>query len=140
MRAAFIHVMADAAVSVLVIIGLTLARLFGWLWMDPLAGIVGAIVIASWSYGLIRATGAILLDMNPDRRLSEKIRGVIEAGGDRVADLHLWRLGPGHLGAIVTVRTAELRSAEFYRELLARFRSLSHLTVEVAATGTGNRA
>ena len=66
MRAAIIHVMADAAVSVLVIIGLLLARAFGWLWMDPLAGIVGAAVIASWSYGLIRDTGAILLDMNPD--------------------------------------------------------------------------
>ena len=67
MRAAVIHVMADAAVSVLVITGLLLARGFGWLWMDPLAGIIGATVIASWSYGLIRDTGAILLDMNPDR-------------------------------------------------------------------------
>ena len=62
-----IHVIADAAVSVLVITGLFLARAFGWLWMDPLAGIVGAFVIASWAYGLIRDTGAILLDMNPDR-------------------------------------------------------------------------
>ena len=71
MRAAIIHVMADAAVSVLVIVGLLLARTFGWHWMDPLAGIVGAVVIASWSYGLIRDTGAILLDMNPDRRMAE---------------------------------------------------------------------
>ena len=72
MRAAVIHVMADAAVSVLVIVGLLLARAFGWLWMDPLAGIVGACVIASWSYGLIRDTGAILLDMNPDRRMARQ--------------------------------------------------------------------
>ncbi len=70
MRAAVIHVIADAAVSVLVIVGLSLARTFGWLWMDPLAGIVGACVIASWSYGLIRDTGAILLDMNPDRHMA----------------------------------------------------------------------
>ena len=72
MRAAVVHVMADAAVSVLVIAGLLLARAFGWLWMDPLAGIVGAGVIASWSYGLIRDTGAILLDVNPDRRMAEQ--------------------------------------------------------------------
>ena len=72
MRAAVIHVMADAAVSVLVIVGLLLARTFGWLWMDPLAGIVGACVIGSWSYGLIRDTGAILLDMNPDRTYGEQ--------------------------------------------------------------------
>ena len=69
MRAAVVHVLADAAVSVLVIVGLILARTSGWLWMDPLAGIIGALVIASWSYGLVRDTGAILLDMTPDREL-----------------------------------------------------------------------
>ena len=130
MRAAVIHVMADAAVSVLVIIGLVLARLFGWLWMDPVAGIVGAMVIASWSYGLIRDTGAIMLDMNPDERLAERICQTIGACGDAVADLHLWRLGPGHLGAIVCVATSSGRGANFYREKLERFPSLSHLTIE----------
>jgi cation diffusion facilitator family transporter len=132
MRAAVIHVMADAAVSVLVILGLVLARLFHWFWMDPLAGIIGAIVIASWSYGLIRDTGAILLDMDPDRRLGQKMRDMIEAGGDRVADLHLWRLGPGHLGAIVTVATGAGRTATYYRDRLAKFPLLSHLTIEIA--------
>lgn len=131
MRAAVIHVMADAAVSLLVIIGLLLARAFGWLWMDPLAGIAGACVIASWSYGLIRDTGAILLDMNPDRRMTANVRRTIEDDGDRLADLHLWRLGPGHLGAIVSVSTREARGPDYYRAKLARFRSLSHLTVEV---------
>jgi cation diffusion facilitator family transporter len=135
MRAALVHVMADAAVSVLVIVGLTLAMVFHWLWMDPLAGIVGAVVIASWSYGLIRDTGAILLDMNPDRGLGQRMRDAIEAGGDQVADLHLWRLGPGHLGAIVSVATAEPRGADYYRRALAGFPSLSHLTVEVAKRG-----
>jgi Co/Zn/Cd efflux system component len=67
-------VIADAAVSVLVIVGLLLARVFGWLWMDPLAGIIGACVIASWSYGLVRDTGSILLDMNPDRRMADNRR------------------------------------------------------------------
>jgi cation diffusion facilitator family transporter len=131
MRAAIIHVMADAAVSVLVIIGLLLARAFGWLWMDPLAGIIGACVIASWSYGLIRDTGAILLDMNPDPRVSEGIRRAIEQEGDRLTDLHVWRLGPGHLGVIVSVATGGQRDAQFYREKLARFPTLSHVTVEV---------
>jgi cation diffusion facilitator family transporter len=131
MRAAVIHVIADAAVSVLVIVGLVLARTFGWLWMDPLAGIFGACVIASWSYGLIRDTGAILLDMNPDRRMAENLKQTIEAEGDHIADLHLWRLGPGHLGAIVCVDTHEKRGADYYRAKLARFRSLSHLTIEV---------
>lgn len=135
MRAALAHVLADAAVSVLVIIGLVLARLFGWMWMDPLAGIVGALVIASWSLGLIRNTGAIMLDMNPDRGLGQRIRETIEASGGEVADLHLWRLGPGHLGAIVMVATDEAYTAAHYRERLAGFTTLSHLTIEVMPIG-----
>jgi len=131
MRAAVIHVMADAAVSVLVITGLLLARAFGWLWMDPLAGIVGATVIASWSYGLIRNTGAVLLDMTPDPAMAERMRDAIEVDGDRLTDLHLWRLGPGHLGAIVSVSTTKHRGPGYYRRLLDRFRSLSHVTVEI---------
>jgi len=131
MRAAVIHVIADAAVSVLVIIGLLLARFMGWLWMDPVAGIVGSLVIASWSFGLIRDTGAILLDMNPDRGMADRLRATVEAEGDRLTDLHLWRLGPGHLGAILSVVTAKRRGPEFYRQLLGRFPALSHVTVEV---------
>jgi cation diffusion facilitator family transporter len=131
MRAAVIHVVADAAVSVLVIMGLVFARAFGWLWMDPLAGIIGACVIASWSFGLIRDTGAILLDMNPDRRMADNLKRSIENDGDRLVDLHLWRLGPGHLGAIVSVATAKQQEEQYYRAKLARFQSLSHLTIEV---------
>lgn len=131
MRAAVIHVMADAAVSILVILGLILAKVFGWLWMDALAGIVGACVIASWSYALMRDTGAILLDMNPDRALAEKLREQIEAGGDRLDDLHLWRVGPGHLAAIISVATDQQRDPSYYRTRLACFKILSHVTVEV---------
>jgi cation diffusion facilitator family transporter len=131
MRAAVVHVMADAAVSVFVIVGLLLARTFGWLWMDPLAGFIGALVIANWSIGLLRDTGAILLDRNPDPRMSEKVRSAIESEGDRVTDLHLWRLGPGHLGAIVSVATSGSREPAHYRQRLARFADLSHVTVEV---------
>ena len=131
MRAAVVHVMADAAVSALVIVGLVLARAFGWLWMDPLVGLIGAAVIANWSIGLLRDTGGILLDRTPDPRMAEKVRRVIESDGDRVTDLHLWRLGPGHLGAIVSVATSGARDAAHYRQRLAEFADLSHVTVEV---------
>jgi cation diffusion facilitator family transporter len=131
MRAAVVHVMADAAVSVLVIIGLVLARGFGWLWMDPLVGIVGAVVIASWALGLVRDTAKILLDMIPDSAMQDKLRATIEASGDQLDDLHLWRLGPGHFGAILSVRTEHPRTVAYYRGQLSRFKSLSHLTVEI---------
>jgi cation diffusion facilitator family transporter len=131
MRAAVIHVVADAAVSVFVIIGLLLARAFGWLWMDPLAGIVGACVIASWAYGLVRDTGRILIDMNPDPLLTERLRQEIEADGDRLTDLHVWRLGPGHLAAVLSIATGRGRRPEDYHQRLRRFEALSHVTVEV---------
>jgi cation diffusion facilitator family transporter len=131
LRAAVIHVIADAAVSVLVIVGLLVARFLGWAWMDPLAGMIGAVVIASWSYALIRDTGRILLDMTHDRNMAENIRMAIERDGDILCDLHLWRLGPGHVGAIVSITTAAPRPPAFYRERLASFPALSHVTIEV---------
>jgi cation diffusion facilitator family transporter len=132
MRAAIVHVLADAAVSLLVIVGLTLALFFGWNWMDPVVGLIGAGVIAVWAYTLIRDTGAILLDMNPDQKMTERMRVIIETDGDRLTDLHLWRLGPGHLGAIVCVATHQpQRGAAYYRSVLAAFPALSHVTVEV---------
>src|SRR6516164_5530332 len=131
LRAAVVHVLADAAVSILVIAGLVIGRLFGWTWMDPAVGLVGAVVIAAWAYTLIRDTGAILLDMTPDRGMAERMRATIETDGDRLTDLHLWRLGPGHLGAIVSVATRQERGTDYYQALLGRFRALSHVTVEV---------
>jgi cation diffusion facilitator family transporter len=135
MRAALIHVVADAAVSMLVIIGLLLAFAFNWLWMDPLVGTIGACVIANWAYGLVRDTSAILLDVNPDSRMATILRQVIESDGDELADLHLWRLGPGHLGAIISVITKRPRDADYYHKRLAHFSSLSHLTVEISRSG-----
>jgi cation diffusion facilitator family transporter len=135
LRAAVVHVMADAAVSVLVIVGLLLGRFLGWVWMDPLAGLLGAAVITSWSYALIRDTGSVLLDMTPDPNMAENIRMAIERDGDRLCDLHLWRLGPGHIGVIVSIATAMPRAPTFYRERLASFRSLSHVTIEVHPRG-----
>jgi cation diffusion facilitator family transporter len=131
MRAAIVHVLADATVSLLVIIGLILAWSFGWLWMDPLAGMIGAAVIVSWSWTLIRDTGAVLLDMAPDRDTMQSIRRAVETAGDRLTDLHVWRLGPGHLGVIVAVKTDAPRDAAFYRARLADVPALSHVTIEV---------
>jgi cation diffusion facilitator family transporter len=131
MRAAFIHVIADAAVSALAIVGLLLAKFFGWRFMDPVMGIVGMLVIANWSWGLVRDTGGILLDRLPDPEMAATIRQEIETDGDRLTDLHLWRLGPGHLGAIVSVATDGPHDAAFYRAKLDRFAGLSHVTIEV---------
>lgn len=138
LRSAYIHVIADAAVSLLTIVGLLLARAFGWIWMDPLAGIVGALVIANWSYGLMRDTGGVLLDMNADRRLTERVRHALEHDGDTVADLHVWRVGPGHMSAIVSVTTGDpTRDARFYHGLLRHIGGLSHVTVEVLPAAAG---
>ena len=140
MRAAVIHVIADAAVSVLVIVGLLLARGFGWLWMDPLAGLVGAAVIVSWAAGLIRDAGAALLDVNPEPRLGAALRAAIEGEGDALADLHLWRLGPGHLGAILSIVTDSGRDASHYREIAMRLRRFSHLTIEIGRSAPAQDA
>jgi cation diffusion facilitator family transporter len=132
LRAAYVHVIADAAVSVLAIVGLLLARTFGWIWMDPVAGIVGDLVIANWAFGLVRDTGAILLDINPSASLETRVRDVITGAGDRLIDLHVWRLGPGHYGAVVSVITAAAdRGPAFYHSVLGEFAGLSHITVEV---------
>ena len=96
LRAAYLHVLADALTSILAIAALLTGRFYGWVWMDPLMGIVGAGVIAAWSIDLLRSSGAVLLDTVPDQELASQIRQRLESDGDRVADLHMWRLGPGH--------------------------------------------
>ena len=140
LRAAVVHILADAAVSVLVVLGLSAAYLFGWAFMDPLAALVGALVIASWSYQLIRDTGAVLLDVNPDPALAARLRARLERDGDALVDLHLWRLGPGHLGAIVCVETASDRESADYRQALGALARFAHLTVEVERASAPPRA
>jgi len=132
MRAALLHVIADAAVSVIVIAGLLLAEALGWLWMDPLAGLIGAGVIASWSYQLVRDTGGVLLDINPDPSLTIALRKTFERDGDKVLDLHLWRLGPGHLGAILSIETSSASVLADYRARALALSRFSHLTIEIA--------
>jgi cation diffusion facilitator family transporter len=131
LRAAFVHVLADAAVSVLVIIGLVAGRQFGWNWMDPLMGLIATVVIMSWSWSLVRSAGAVLLDVSPDPALSAKIVARLEQCGDRISDLHLWRVGPGHMAAIVSVVSDHPETSSAYKKRLSDLPGLSHLTIEV---------
>lgn len=140
-RAAYVHVLADALTSVLAIVALLAGRLYGLVWMDPLMALVGVCIILSWSYGLMRASGAVLLDMIPDRRLEGLIRLRLETGGDRVSDLHLWQLGPGHVGLIAAVVSDRPKPPAVYKRRLAGLSGLSHVTIEVhACEDHGKRA
>jgi len=130
-RAAYVHVLADAMTSVLAIVALLAGWIYGWVWMDPLMALVGVAVILSWSVGLMRTAGTVLLDMVPDRRLAGKIRKRLEVAGDRVCDLHLWRLGPGHVGVIAAVVSDRPQAPSAYKHRLEGVAGLSHITIEV---------
>jgi len=131
LRAAYWHVLADAFTSILAIVGLLAAWSYGWRWLDPTVGLFGAFVIAHWSWRLICQSGAVLLDAAPNSELEQAIRSRLERGDDRIADLHVWRLGPGHHGAIVSLVSDAPEPVEAYRARLADLPHLSHLTVEV---------
>jgi len=132
LRAAYLHVVADTLTSILAIIALSTGRLLGWIWMDPLMGIVGAVIIARWSYNLLHDTAGVLLDVNSDTGLYENIRQSIESEADNsVTDLHVWRVGPGHFAAIVSVITSEPHPPSHYKGLLRHVKGLCHVTVEV---------
>src|SRR5262249_15904707 len=131
LRAAYIHVVADAATSVLAIAALVAAMLAQWAWADPLVGIIGAVVIASWAYGLIRDSGAVLLDVSSDQKLEGRIRQGRETGGDRVTDLHLWQIGPGHHAAVISLISDDPLPPADYKRRLSGLHGLSHVTVEV---------
>jgi cation diffusion facilitator family transporter len=131
MRSAYVHVLADAATSVLAIVGLLAGLFLGWVWLDSAVGIVGGVVIASWAYTLIRAAGGVLLDLTPDSNLPLAIRETLEIAGDRITDLHLWRIGPGHYGTIIALVSETPQAPDYYKNLLKDIVGLSHITVEV---------
>jgi cation diffusion facilitator family transporter len=132
LRGAYLHVLADALTSVLAIFALTFGKIFGWFWLDPLMGIVGALVITRWAYGLLKDTSSILLDRNIEKGQIELIRQRVEADSDnRVSDLHVWKVGPVDYAAVISIVTHYPQPTEHYKELLKEFRELSHLTVEV---------
>jgi len=132
LRGAYLHVLADALTSVLAIAALTGGKLFGWTWVDPITGLLGSVVIARWSVGLLRETSRVLLDAELTEARRRAIQAAIEADADnRVTDLHVWRVGPRHLSAIVSLVTHDPRDPDHYKGLLADQEDLVHVTVEV---------
>ncbi|QXI14107.1 CDF family Co(II)/Ni(II) efflux transporter DmeF [Pseudomonas zeae] len=131
LRSAYVHVLADALTSVLAIAALLAGRYLGWVWLDPVMGIVGAVVIAKWAYNLMRDSAAVLLDAT-DEPVAAEIRELLETSDDvRISDLHVWQVGPQSRAAIVSVVAAAGVTAEVVRERLAPVHELSHLTVEL---------
>ena len=126
--------------SVLAIAALLTGRFYGWVWMDPMMGIVGAGFIAAWSIGLIRSSGAVLLDTVPDPKLAGLIRERLETGDDRLADLHLWRVGPGHTAMVAAIVSDQPQSPGTYKAKLDGIDGLSHVTVEVHRCADHGRA
>lgn len=140
LRAAYLHVMADALTSLVAIAALILGRQFGWMWMDAVGGLLGALVILRWSYGLVRDTGGVLLDVERGGDLASAVRERIEQDGDLVLDQHVWRLGPGHFGAILVVESDNPLAPREYRARLVDLAVLAHVTVEVRTREKQRRA
>ncbi|MEJ0098817.1 MAG: CDF family Co(II)/Ni(II) efflux transporter DmeF [Pseudomonadota bacterium] len=133
LRAAYVHILADALTSVLAIVALLAGRFLGWVWMDAAIGLLGAVVIAHWSVGLARSAGRTLLDSHDDSSLEKSVRERLRAtaSGATVTDLHLWRLGAGRYALMVSLRGANLGTPDSFRTLLADLPQLAHVTVEV---------
>jgi cation diffusion facilitator family transporter len=131
---AYLHVLADAMTSVLAIVALLAGKSMGWVWMDPAMGIIGAMVIAKWSQGLLRDTARILLDADVSVETIAEIRRRIEADGDNhIADLHIWKVGPVDKAALLCVTTSAERGPDHFKAMLADLNEIRHITVEVHA-------
>lgn len=131
-RAAYLHVLADALTSVTAILALIAGKAFGWIWMDALTGIVGGIVISRWALGLLKDTSLILLDGTARQEISNKIRGLIESDADnRVSDLHVWKINTRDSATIISIVTHYPQPTQHYRSLLAGLEELKHITIEI---------
>ena len=132
LRAAYMHVLADALTSLLAIIALVSGKYFGWNWLDPVMGIVGAIIITRWSYGLVKQTSPILLDASIKAGYQAAVIEAIEKDADnRISDIHIWKVGANHYAAILSIVTHDIKPNSHYRNLLRDFDKLSHITIEV---------
>ena len=132
LRSAYLHVLADALTSVLAIVALLSAKFFGLVWMDPLMGLVGALLVSRWSWGLLRESSAVLLDHQAPDSVHTAIRDALESeAGDRISDLHVWAIAPGRYAAIIGIVTHAPKSAETYRMLLPENLQLAHTSIEV---------
>ena len=140
-HAAFVHVLADALTSVAAIVALLGGLLFGWSWLDPLMGVIGAVIIAVWAKGLLIETGKVLLDREMDSPVVERVRRALAQEADtELADLHLWRVGRSQFACIVSVVTHGAATADRYKARLAGISELVHVTVEVNCCSTGAAA
>jgi cation diffusion facilitator family transporter len=137
LKAAYFHVLADTLTSLLAIVALLTAKYFGWIWMDPVMGIVGALVITKWSFGLLAQTGALLLDKQGPMTLREGILEKIEKQHEQtcVHDLHVWSIGPGIFSAAFIVVSDLDKSPRYYKELLSDMTYIVHTTIEVHQVG-----
>ncbi len=139
LTAAYLHVLADAMTSVLAIVALVCGKFLGWSWLDPLMGIVGAIIITRWALGLLKQTSPILLDASIDEDYRLAIREAIEKdSNDVIFDLHVWKVGANHYAAIISLATPKPNGVAYYRQLLSDFHRLAHLTIEVNQTSSSN--
>ncbi len=140
-HAAFVHVLADALTSVAAIVALLGGLLFGWSWLDPLMGVIGAVIIAVWAKGLLLETAKVLLDREMDSPVVERVRTALAQEADtELADLHLWRVGRAQFACIVSVVTHGSATADRYKARLAGINELVHVTVEVNCCSTGAAA
>lgn len=135
LSAAHLHLSADAAVSVLSLAALWVGERFGWRFADPAAGLLAALLVGQFALRLLRQAGSALLDINPSAELTAEIRRRLSSGGERVLDLHLWRLGPGHHAAIAVLQADHPQPVDAYRGRLAGLAGLSHVTLEVRGAG-----
>jgi cation diffusion facilitator family transporter len=136
LRAAYLHVLADALTSLLAIVALLAGKYRGYDWLDPLMGIVGAALVARWSMGLLKTTSRVLLDHQGPAEARNAIRDSLEANSDdEVVDLHLWPVGPGHYALIVGLVTSNPRPPSYYRRCLPSDVIVDHVTIEVWPRG-----
>ena len=134
LRSAYLHVIADALTSLLAIIALLAGKYAGWNWLDPVMGIVGAVIITRWSYGLLQQTGPILLDASIDQEYQDAVQKTIEDDADnKVSDIHIWKVGANHYSAMIALVTHSPQTANYYKGLLKDFHKLSHVAIEVNA-------
>jgi cation diffusion facilitator family transporter len=132
LKAAYLHVLADALTSLLAIGALFFGKFFGWHWLDPIMGIVGACVISKWAHGLLKDTGSVLLDGSLDDNTINEIKHTLESHADnRVVDIHVWKVGPSHYATLISLVTHFPEDPEHYKQLLSGFDDLAHITVEV---------
>lgn len=132
LHAAYMHVLADALTSLLAIFALLAGKLFGMGWLDPIMGVVGAVIITRWAIGLLQQTSPILLDSSIDEAIKQQVITTLEAEADnRVSDLHIWKIGAHHYAAIISVVTHHPQPAQHYKALLQPFHQLTHLSIEV---------